>query len=186
MRSVPISPKSGATRGPLPFTAWQLAQFARARKQGLPARRVANHRTARIEAAHVAKVGNDSGQLGSAKGERLHRGAGDAVGDRGAQIVVGNNALELARAKVDAGNQIAGRAVACGALSGENLRAILNIGLKIFRRSILALSEGGWSVKWKKPNAIAHSNRLRAWYSHRIFTEGPPLVPEFSVLNIQF
>jgi len=77
----------------------------------------------------------------------LHRCAGYAVGDRGTQIIVGNNAFELARAEVDTGDLIAGRAVACGTLRGENLRAVLNVGLKIFRGAVLSLGVRGWSTK---------------------------------------
>ncbi len=51
--------------------------------------------------------------------------------------------LKLARAEVDAGDLIAGRAVAGGALGRENLRAVLNVGLKILRSAVLALSVSG-------------------------------------------
>jgi hypothetical protein len=100
---------------------------------------VADHETFSVKTAHVAKVRNNPGQLRRSKCERLHRRAGNSCRDCGSKIVVSNDAFELACAEVYAGDLIAGRAVASGALRGENLRAVLNVGWKIFRSAVLSL-----------------------------------------------
>ena len=125
--------------GPFPFTAWQLLQFPAPWKSACPRATLPIIRTLRVKAAHVAKVGNDSGQFRCAKREWLHRRARNSVGDCGPQIVVGHHTFECAGAKVDAWNQIARRAVARRALSGKNLRAVLNVRGIVDRSAILPL-----------------------------------------------
>ena len=139
----------GSDARTFPIHGMAARAVARSREQLLAASRVANHETASVETAHVAKIGDDARQFRGAKCEGLHGRAGDAGGDRGPQIVVGNDALELACAKVDAGDLIAGRAVAGGALGGENLRAILNVRLKILRSAVLPLGARGRATKYK-------------------------------------
>ena len=134
---------------------------ARAREQGLPASNVAHHDSLSVERAHVAQVGNDSGQLRSAESERQHACTRDSVGDRGPQIIVRNDALENAGTKINAGNEIAGRTVARRTLRRENLRAVLNVRRIIFRRAVLPLCTNGRAAKCNVKEVAERAEPLR-------------------------
>jgi hypothetical protein len=100
------------------FTVDGMAAYAVActAKKSFPAGSVTRHQAASVKTSHVTKIGDDAGKLRGSKRERLHRCAGYAVGDGKTQIIVGNNSLELAGAKVYARDHIAVFTVARGAL----------------------------------------------------------------------
>ena len=127
------------------FTIDGMAAYAvsRALEQGSATRWVADHQSAGLETAYVAKIRDDAGKFRGAEIEGLHGSTWDAVRDGKAEVIVGDDAFELPGAEIDAGNLIARGAVAGRALRGENLRAVLDVRLIVLGGAVLALCMSG-------------------------------------------
>ena len=134
-RAIPMSLRSGAARGPRPFTRWQRAAHALAVENSAPPCRVAQpDRCGGIEVS--ADEGDGPGELGRLQLERRHA-RGRAVRDDVREILVGGRAAEQAAAEVDAGNLVAIPPVTLDAVRAVNPVARGDVFLAVLSGVIL-------------------------------------------------
>jgi hypothetical protein len=81
---------------------------------------------------HVAKIGDDPGELGGVELERQHTSAADAIRDHAREILIGHSIPKCAAAEIHGSDSVTVRAVARGALRVVQARAVRNVHLRVF------------------------------------------------------
>ena len=112
VRTAPMSLRSGAVRGPVPFTRWQVAQAAFSVANNVRPRSTLPTFTAVPAGSKPARMKAMRPVVSLAGKAKLGIPARHAVGDHLGQVVVGDGAAEAPEAQVDAVDQVAVRAVA--------------------------------------------------------------------------
>ncbi len=133
-----MSVRFGATCDPRRPTRWHFVHAPLPSNTARPRSDVAGLHRGRVERVHVAKVGDDARHVGVVERKGRHPGGLRAGPDEAGEVAIGDGVSILAAAQIHAADSVTLSAVADGAASRVEARAVRDIDV-----GILAIVELG-------------------------------------------